>query len=132
MPLAATSLEETVATHGAFEAAEVVGMVVAIASALESVHRHRLVHADVKPANILLEAGGRPLLADFGAAHPIGTPPTNFTPTYFVDDGTEGDVASLARCALQCRRTATAMTAVRCAPCCASSLGSGIGLRSWS
>jgi serine/threonine protein kinase len=100
MPLAATSLEETVATHGAFEAAEVVGMVVAIASALESVHRHRLVHADVKPANILLEAGGRPLLADFGAAHPIGTPPTNFTPTYFVDDGTEGDVASLARCAL--------------------------------
>ena len=100
IPLAATSLEDAVATHGAFDADEVVGMVVAIASALESVHRHRLVHSDVKPANILLDHDGRPLLADFGAAHPIGVPPTDFTPTYFVDDGIEGDVASLARCAL--------------------------------
>jgi hypothetical protein len=40
------------------------------------------------------------LLADFGAAHPIGAPPTHFTPSYFVDDGIEGDVAALARSAL--------------------------------
>ena len=100
MPLAATSLEDAVATHGAFAVDEVVGVVLAIASALDVVHRHRLVHADVKPANILLEADGRPVLADFGAAHPIGTPPTHFTASYFVDDGIEGDVAALARCAL--------------------------------
>jgi serine/threonine protein kinase len=100
MPLAAMSLEDAAALHGAFDVDEVLGVVLAIASALQAVHRHRLVHADVKPANILLESDGRPLLADFGAAHPIGTPPTHFTPTYFVDDGIEGDVAALARCAL--------------------------------
>ena len=100
MPFAATSLEDAVATHGAFAVEEVLGVLLAIASALQVVHRHRLVHADVKPANILLEADGRPLLADFGAAHPIGTSPTHFTPTYFADDGIEGDVAALARCAL--------------------------------
>ncbi|MEO8695164.1 MAG: protein kinase [Acidimicrobiales bacterium] len=100
MPLAVTSLEDAVATHGAFAVDEILGVVLAVASALQVVHRHRLVHADVKPANILVEADGRPLLADFGAAHPIGAPPTHFTPTYFVDDGIEGDVAALARCGL--------------------------------
>jgi serine/threonine protein kinase len=100
MPLALTSLEDAVATHGAFTVDEVLGVLLAIASALQAVHRHRLVHADVKPANILIEADGRPLLADFGAAHPIGTPPTQFTPSYFADDGVEGDVAALARCGL--------------------------------
>jgi serine/threonine protein kinase len=101
MPLAATSLEDLVATGREFTAEEVAGMIVAIASALQNVHRHRLVHADVKPANILFDAeDGRPLLADFGAAHVIGTRPTSFTPTYFVDDGIEGDVAALARSAL--------------------------------
>jgi serine/threonine protein kinase len=101
MPLAATSLEDACATHGAFAVEEVVGVLLAIASALGAVHGHRLVHADVKPANILLAHDGRPLLADFGAAHPIGAAPTQFTPSYFVDDGIEGDVASLAQCGLR-------------------------------
>ena len=100
MPFAATSLEDAIATHGAFDVDEVLGVLLAIGSALQTVHRHRLVHGDVKPSNILLEADGRPLLADFGAAHPIGTSPAYFTPSYFVDDGIEGDVAALARCAL--------------------------------
>jgi serine/threonine protein kinase len=101
LPLAATSLQDLIASGREFAAEEVVGVIVAIASALQSVHRHRLVHADVKPANILFDAGdGRPLLADFGSAHVIGKPPTSFTPSYFVDDGIEGDVASLARSAL--------------------------------
>ncbi|HUP72505.1 MAG TPA: protein kinase [Acidimicrobiales bacterium] len=101
MPLAATSLEDACATHGAFDVDETIGVLLAIASALGAAHRHRLVHADVKPANILLAHDGRPLLADFGAAHPFGTAPTQFTPSYFVYDGIEGDVASLARCGLR-------------------------------
>jgi serine/threonine protein kinase len=97
---AATSLESVVARRGGLEAAEVAGVVIAVASALQVVHRHRFVHGDVKPPNILLHADGRPVLADFGAAHPVGTAPLRFTPTYFVDDGPHGDVAALARSAL--------------------------------
>jgi serine/threonine protein kinase len=97
---AATSLERIVARRGGLDAAEVAGIVIAIASALQVVHRHRFVHGDVKPSNILLHDDGRPVLADFGAAHPVGTAPLRFTPTYFVDDGPHGDVAALARSAL--------------------------------
>ncbi|HEX6638174.1 MAG TPA: protein kinase [Steroidobacteraceae bacterium] len=38
-----------------------------VAAALEHAHSRRIVHRDIKPSNILLDAAGRPLLADFGA-----------------------------------------------------------------
>lgn len=38
-----------------------------VALGLRELHRNGFLHLDIKPANILLRAGGRPLLIDFGA-----------------------------------------------------------------
>ena len=48
---------------------EAVRLVATIARALDHAHRKRLIHRDVKPANILIESeSGAPYLADFGLA----------------------------------------------------------------
>jgi eukaryotic-like serine/threonine-protein kinase len=39
-----------------------------LALGLDALHRHSLIHLDVKPANILVEPGGRAVLLDFGIA----------------------------------------------------------------
>jgi eukaryotic-like serine/threonine-protein kinase len=44
------------------------GMVRDLLSALEYAHRQNIVHRDVKPANLLIEADGRVKLTDFGVA----------------------------------------------------------------
>ncbi len=47
---------------------ESVELTATIAEALHHAHLHGLVHRDVKPANILIDASGRPHLVDFGLA----------------------------------------------------------------
>jgi eukaryotic-like serine/threonine-protein kinase len=43
-------------------------LIATVAEALHYAHRKSLVHRDVKPANILIDAAGKPYVADFGMA----------------------------------------------------------------
>jgi serine/threonine-protein kinase len=60
------SLKERI--HGPMPADEVVEALAAVAAALDHAHARGVLHRDVKPANVLVDASGSLLLADFGLA----------------------------------------------------------------
>ena len=59
----ATHLKQTRLSYS--EATE---LVATVAEALHYAHKHGIVHRDVKPGNILVDAGGKPFVVDFGLA----------------------------------------------------------------
>lgn len=64
------SLKQLVADEGALDVPRAVRILREVAAALAYAHEHGVVHRDVKPENIFIDAAsGRALLADFGAAH---------------------------------------------------------------
>jgi len=63
-----TPLADLLAAHGTFPAEEVRGIGLDLCHALAAVHRHGLVHGDVKAENVMREVSGRIVLMDFGAA----------------------------------------------------------------
>ncbi|UED85676.1 serine/threonine-protein kinase [Streptomyces profundus] len=65
--VAGPDLERAVAAHGAFPAHTVRALGAGLGEGLAAVHRHGLVHRDVKPSNVLLALDG-PRLIDFGIA----------------------------------------------------------------
>jgi serine/threonine protein kinase len=54
--------------RGRFPEEEAVQIILALASALKVIHDAKLVHRDVKPSNVLMNADGAPKLGDLGLA----------------------------------------------------------------
>lgn len=61
------SLEE-VLKSGRLSYAQLASLMIDVAEAVAYAHGCGIVHRDLKPGNILLEAGGKPLITDFGLA----------------------------------------------------------------
>jgi serine/threonine-protein kinase len=86
---------------------EAIRITLDVAAALETAHRAHLIHRDVKPENILFNAQGEALLADFGLARILPQDPAlweqhNTTGVYGVPVGTPSYMAPE-----QFQRTAT-------------------------
>jgi len=73
------------------------GLAVAIVrnclNALGALHRHGIVHADIKPANIMLKASGQAKIIDIGSAFQLNDPPKrrSITPAYASVEVLHGD-----------------------------------------
>lgn len=75
---------------------EVLRIAKATAEALHEAHGHGVVHADLKPENVLLPRDGRVRVVDFGLARLIGTEATagSGTPSYMAPERWQGQPPS--------------------------------------
>lgn len=88
MPFISGGSLQDVLKRAPLSASEVVTYGSQMADALDYAHRRNVVHRDVKPANMLVHADGRLLLADFGLAKIISPSSRPATPQRHPDAGT--------------------------------------------
>ncbi len=91
-------LDQLTASGPALTPRKIALLLIQLADAVEAFHSHGFVHLDLKPANVLIAADGRPRLLDFGIAEPIGHPPeiARGTPGYASPEVAAGGAASRA------------------------------------
>lgn len=92
------TLQDLIDRQGPLEEIEIVRIALQITSGLSAAHAQGLVHCDIKPANVLVEAGvNRVLLTDFGLARALedASPPRSGslarTPNYLSPEQTRGE-----------------------------------------
>ena len=68
------SLRDLVEADGPLTAQQAAGVGLQILAALRAAHALGIMHRDVKPGNVLVDAGGRAVLADFGIARTQDSP----------------------------------------------------------
>lgn len=66
------TISEVVKLNGPMPADRAKEYINEIGNALEYLHRHRMLHLDVKPGNILIREDGQPILIDFGLSKNYG------------------------------------------------------------
>jgi len=96
------SLDDVLRSGGAQPPERVFTWLEEAARALDAAHRERVVHRDVKPANLMLDSEGHVHVADFGIASSAGMESLTMTGTvlgtagYFSPEQAQGDRASSA------------------------------------
>lgn len=93
------SLSGRLVENGHLDAKEAVSIAIQIAGALETAHRHGVIHRDVKPQNIVFQRSGAPALTDFGIAAVAGFAATSmsaqaFTPLHAAPELFKGEPSS--------------------------------------
>lgn len=72
--VAGGTLRRLLDERGTLAPGEVAAVLAPVAAALDHLHRHGVVHGDLKPENVLLWPDGRPVLADVAGDPALGTP----------------------------------------------------------